>query len=132
MLAACTPNAPAQRAELQGGIVAPFEPYPGSVSFCAEHVAGAPPPDGSPPIHIRWTAYHTADPPDRVIAYYRAALGVSAGPPGHTWRDPALDPRRTLSIHARGEAGPWVSARCELPARAGSIILIAHYSSAGP
>src|SRR4029079_10171030 len=105
LLAACTP---AQQAEQQGGIVAPLDPYPGSVSFCAEHVAGAPPLDGSPPIHIRWTAYHTADPPDRGIAYSRAALCVPASPPGYTWRDPAVDPRRTLSVHARGEAGPWV------------------------
>ncbi|MCA9584403.1 MAG: hypothetical protein KC657_03505 [Myxococcales bacterium] len=56
-----------------------FAAYPGARPLCAEHVAGAPPPGGGPPLHITWASFETPDAPDVVLAYYAKPGASDAG-----------------------------------------------------
>lgn len=80
---------------VRGKVVEP-KPYPGAAKYCDEHVLGAP---GSG--QINWTGYHTADPPEKVVAFYLE----QHGPDSHErlddsdiWRFPPDKPQSVLTV----------------------------------
>ena len=109
-----------QRAEIPA-----IERYPGSLDLCNGHVTGAPQSDGRTAPHITWTAYHSADRRDTVVAYYLKALG----PKNHavergedSWRFPADKPVSVLTITTPTGALP--STDCKPPITARAVIIV--------
>jgi hypothetical protein len=108
-------------------VAASIPTYPGATSFCSQHVMGAP---GGP--SISWTAYHTADAPETVVAWYERQLAAGL----HrregredVWRVPFEAPEAVMSVAAATEPPPPIAeCRTKPPASARTIILMSTIS----
>jgi len=93
-----------------------FAAYPGARFLCRQHVTGAP---GHG--HIEWSAYATADPPEKVIAFCKSNLGEGKIEPGTGLLTIARPGGHSLSVHRRDDSYP----RCEeQPAAAEQAVII--------
>lgn len=102
-------------------------PYPDATAFCSQHVIGAPN-RGLLGSSINWTAYHSADAPETVVAWYQrqfaAGLHKREGK-ADVWRIPAEKPEAVLSVTAAVDApSPTASCTDRPPATARTIILV--------
>jgi hypothetical protein len=98
--------------------------YPGATAYCSEHVIGAPQ-AGKPGPHLDWTAYHSPDPPVKVVAFYRTELGT--GSHRHEdgtdiWRLPFDRPDRVVSVTTVEEAKP--APKCAPPPATTRTVII--------
>ena len=97
-----------------------FPVYPGARHFCGGSVTGGP---GSG--HISWETYQSSDNVQDVVEYYVGALGAENrdhSETSDTWRFPADQPTRVLSIEKPGtrDRVPWD--KCKLPSGARTIL----------
>ena len=105
---------------------ATFEPPPSASRLCAGHVTGAPHSDGTPGLHISWTAYWTAESPRTVAKRYLESLDPKLHEREDNcdiWRDPPDDPEHVLEVCPVSARGPWSDCK-GLPPRARTIIMI--------
>lgn len=103
-----------------------FPAYPGASAFCSQHVIGAPA-AGKPGPSINWTAYHSPDAPETVVAWYAkqfaAGLHHREGK-ADVWRVPADTPEAVLEVTAVADApSPIASCAERPPATARTVIL---------
>jgi hypothetical protein len=102
-------------------------PYPDATAFCSQHVIGAPN-RGLLGSSINWTAYHSADAPETVVAWYQrqfaAGLHTREGK-ADVWRIPADQPEAVLSVTAVADApSPIAACKERPPATARTVILM--------
>jgi hypothetical protein len=101
-------------------------PYPAATSLCSQHVTGAPV-AGQPGPHIEWTAYHSADPPDLVVAWYSQRLGAAAHRREDVqdiWRLPADAPQAVVTVTAAADYTPRGDCATTLPAKARTVVML--------
>ncbi len=77
--------------------------------------------------HVTWDAFSAEATPEQLVAHYEARLGKTgfeARPGGGLWRLPARAPARTLEVLPRDASAPHQQCERELPANAGSVLLL--------
>jgi hypothetical protein len=127
--AACVGVAsPGVRLGAQGTAMPVVKAYPAATSYCSQHITGAPTASGPGP-HITWTAYHSTDAPELVLAWYRERLPASS----HSregvedrWRLPSEAPDTVVTVTAAADFKLAGSCETPLPAKARTVILISN------
>lgn len=109
-------------------------PYPGAVQFCAQHVQGAPS-GGTPGPSISWTAHHTSDTPETVVAWYRRQLAAGL----HRregrediWRVPFDQPTAVLTVSTVADFRLASSCDTRPPSTARAVIVMSTMAGRQP
>jgi len=121
----CTTSLFGGPARQPGKSLVDIKPYPGSKTFCTEHIVGAPEKDGKPGAHISWTGYYSEDPIAKVVLHYTKTLGSENHRKERNedvWRFPLGKPEQVLTVTQPG--GTFPQGQCARPPGSARAIVI--------